>query len=145
MCYRSSSSVILINYSCVHNQIATFGLFSRQSVTLDIGLNIGCSHHRDNRPSEQSAKCTIGQALVSTQASFLANATNKSQLIAMIRTKFQHHGMSLRCLKIMEAPQRTLLVLERNSSSSLIVQTLDKHCYTCYHRSIRRSLLSYSF
>src|SRR6218665_128895 len=63
MCYRSSSSVILINYSCVHNQIATFGLFSRQSVTLDIGLNIGCSHHRDNRPSEQSAKCTIGQAL----------------------------------------------------------------------------------
>src|SRR6218665_604776 len=64
MCHRSSSSVILINYSCVHNQIATFGLFSRQSVTLDIGLNIGCSHHRDNRPSEQSAKCTIGQALL---------------------------------------------------------------------------------
>src|SRR6218665_2070393 len=35
---------------------------SRQSVTLNIGLNIGCSHNRDNRPSEQSAKCTIGQA-----------------------------------------------------------------------------------
>jgi len=41
---------------CVHNQIATFGLFGRQSVTLNIGLNIGCSHNRDNRPSEQSDK-----------------------------------------------------------------------------------------
>src|SRR6218665_61851 len=48
-------------YSCVHNQIATFGLLGRQSVTLNIGLNIGCSH---NRPSEQSAKCNIGQALI---------------------------------------------------------------------------------
>src|SRR6218665_286491 len=46
-------------YSCVHNQIATFGLLGRQSVT----LNIGCSHNRNNRPSEQSAKCNIGQAL----------------------------------------------------------------------------------
>src|SRR6218665_3521859 len=64
MCYRSSSSVILINYSCVHNQIATFGLFSRQSVTLNNGLNIGCSHNRDNQPSEQSAKCNSGQALL---------------------------------------------------------------------------------
>src|SRR6218665_934821 len=104
MWHRPSSSAILI-YSCVHNQIATFGLLSRQSVTLtigcshnwqsghrvnvpsvklwcdvdiavfiikspqsvtlEIGLNIGCSHHRDNRPSEQSAKCTIGQALYS--------------------------------------------------------------------------------
>ena len=52
--------------SKVHNQIATFGLFSRQSVTLNIGLNISCSHNRDNRPSEQSAKCTIGQALSSS-------------------------------------------------------------------------------
>src|SRR6218665_919462 len=64
MCHRSSSSVILINYSCVHNQIATFGLFGRQSVTLNIGLNISCSHNRDNRPSEQSVKCNIGQALI---------------------------------------------------------------------------------
>src|SRR6218665_3785971 len=47
-------------YSCVHNQIATFGLLGRQSVT----LNIGCSHNRNNQPSEQSAKCNIGQALV---------------------------------------------------------------------------------
>src|SRR6218665_82880 len=31
-----------------------------------------------------------------TQASFLANATNKSRLIAMIITKFQHHGISIR-------------------------------------------------
>ena len=52
-------------YSCVHNQIATFGLLGRQSVTLNIGLNIGCTHNRDNRPSEQSAKCNIGQALIS--------------------------------------------------------------------------------
>src|SRR6218665_509142 len=37
---------------------------NRQSVTLDIVLNIGCSHNRDNRPLEQSAKCNIGQALV---------------------------------------------------------------------------------
>jgi len=51
-------------YSCVHNHIATFGLFGRQSVTLNIGLNIGCSHNRNNRPSEQSAKCNIGQALI---------------------------------------------------------------------------------
>src|SRR6218665_1351651 len=49
---------------CVHNQIATFGLFGRQSVTLNIGLNISCSHNRDNRPSEQSVKCNIGQALI---------------------------------------------------------------------------------
>ena len=54
----------LIYRSCVHNQIATFGLLDRQSVTLNIGLNIGYSHNRDNRPSEQSAKCNIGQALV---------------------------------------------------------------------------------
>ena len=47
-------------YSFVHNQIATFGLLGRQSVT----LNIGCSHNRYNRPSEQSAKCNIGQALI---------------------------------------------------------------------------------
>lgn len=33
---------------------------------------------------------------VSTQASFLANAANKSRLIAMIITKFQHHGISTR-------------------------------------------------
>src|SRR6218665_218328 len=57
---------------------------------------------------------------VSTHSSFLANATNKSQIIAMILSKFQHHGMSLRCLKIMEAPQRTLLMRERNSSSTFI-------------------------
>src|SRR6218665_2409320 len=35
------------------------------SATLNIGLNIGFSEHRNNRPSEQSAKCNIGQALVS--------------------------------------------------------------------------------
>src|SRR6218665_3416766 len=34
------------------------------SATLNIGLNIGFSEHRNNRPSEQSAKCNIGQALV---------------------------------------------------------------------------------
>src|SRR6218665_1187865 len=51
---------------CVHNQIVTFGLLGRQSVTLNIGLNIGCSHNRNNRPSEQSAKCSIGQALFKT-------------------------------------------------------------------------------
>src|SRR6218665_3995681 len=39
-------------YSCVHNQIATFGLLGRQSVT----LNIGCSHNRDNRLNVQSVK-----------------------------------------------------------------------------------------
>src|SRR6218665_4091488 len=33
---------------------------------------------------------------ISTQASFLANAANKSRLIAMIITKFQHHGISTR-------------------------------------------------
>src|SRR6218665_3921214 len=33
------------------------------SATLNIGLNIGFSEHRSNRPSEQSAKCNIGQAL----------------------------------------------------------------------------------
>src|SRR6218665_1992933 len=33
------------------------------SATLNIGLNIGFSEHRNNRPSEQSAKCNIGQAL----------------------------------------------------------------------------------
>src|SRR6218665_2477308 len=33
---------------------------------------------------------------VSTQASFLVNAANKSRLIAMIITKFQHHGISTR-------------------------------------------------
>src|SRR6218665_146305 len=33
---------------------------------------------------------------VSTQAFFLANAANKSRLIAMIITKFQHHGISTR-------------------------------------------------
>src|SRR6218665_1102353 len=54
------------NNSCVHNQIATFGLFGRQSVTLNIGLNIGCSH---NRPSEQSVKWNIGQALEMVQSS----------------------------------------------------------------------------
>ena len=53
-------------YSCVHNQIATFGLLGRQSVTLNIGLNVGCSHNRNNRPSEQSAKCNIGLALHSS-------------------------------------------------------------------------------
>src|SRR6218665_2089124 len=56
---------------------------------------------------------------ISTQESFLANATNVSQLIAMILTKFQHYGMPMRCLKIMEATQRTLLGLERNSSQAL--------------------------
>src|SRR6218665_1136245 len=76
MCHRSSSSVILINYSCVHSQIATFGSFSRQSVTLDIGLNTGCSHHRDNRPSEQSAKCTIGQALLNCKYDHLYTKQN---------------------------------------------------------------------
>ena len=35
------------------------------SATLNIGLNIGFSEHRNNRPSEQSGKCNIGQALVS--------------------------------------------------------------------------------
>jgi len=39
----------------------------------------------------------------------------------MILKKFQHHEMSLRFLKIMEAPQRTLIVLEMNSSSSFMV------------------------
>src|SRR6218665_983972 len=34
------------------------------SATLNIGLNIGFSEHRNNRPSEQSAKCNIGQALI---------------------------------------------------------------------------------
>src|SRR6218665_14327 len=43
--------------------IATFSLLGRQSVTLNIGLNIGCSHNWDNRPSEQLAKCNIGQAV----------------------------------------------------------------------------------
>src|SRR6218665_3033510 len=52
--------------SCVHNQITTFGLLGRQSVTLNIGLNIDCSHNQNNRPSEQSAKCNIGQALLFT-------------------------------------------------------------------------------
>src|SRR6218665_604000 len=56
---------------------------------------------------------------VSTQESLLANAKNVSQLIAMILTKFQHYGMPMRCLKIMEATQRTLLGLERNSSQAL--------------------------
>jgi len=51
-------------YSCVHNSIVTFGLLGRQSVTLNIGLNIGFSDNRNNRPSEQSAKCNIGQALI---------------------------------------------------------------------------------
>src|SRR6218665_822011 len=59
-----------VTYSCVHNQIATFGLFSRQLVTLNIGLHIGCSHNRDNRISEQSAKCTIGQTLVQITSSW---------------------------------------------------------------------------
>src|SRR6218665_1962442 len=57
MCQCSSS-----NNSCVHNQIATFGLIGKQSVTLNIGLSIGCSHNRNNRPSEQSAKCNIGRS-----------------------------------------------------------------------------------
>src|SRR6218665_1293039 len=74
---------------------------------------------------------------VSTLAFFLANATNKSQLIAVILSKCQHHGMSFRCLKIMEF----LLKLY----GLRIVQTRDKHRYTCYHRSIRRFSLSYSF
>jgi len=39
-----------------------FGLLGRKSVTLNIGLNISCSHNWENRPSEQSAKCNIGQA-----------------------------------------------------------------------------------
>src|SRR6218665_867131 len=38
------------------------------SATLNIGLNIGFSEHRNNRPSEQSAKCNIGQALLSAIA-----------------------------------------------------------------------------
>jgi len=50
-------------YSCVHYQIARCGLFSRQSVTLTIGLTICCSHNRDNQQSEQSGKCATGQAL----------------------------------------------------------------------------------
>src|SRR6218665_2543458 len=45
----------------------------------------------------------------------------------MIHTKFQHRRMFLMCLKIMEAPQRTLLVLERNSSSSFMVLEQFKH------------------
>src|SRR6218665_1113394 len=39
------------------------------SATLNIGLNIGFSEHRNNRPSEQSAKCNIGQALVTIAGS----------------------------------------------------------------------------
>src|SRR6218665_647393 len=38
--------------------------FNRQSVTLTIGLNIGCSY---NRLSGQSGKCAIGQALPCVQ------------------------------------------------------------------------------
>jgi len=30
-------------------ELTRFGLFSRQSATLTIGLNIGCSHNRDHR------------------------------------------------------------------------------------------------
>jgi len=92
---------------------------------------------------------------VSTQASFLANATNKSQLIAMFFTKFQHYRMSLRCLKIM-VPSSTKDVTRAGVEFLLklygvrIVQTLDKHRCTMhmpppFHDSIRRSSLSYSF
>src|SRR6218665_3210299 len=95
MCHRSSSSVILINYSCVHNQIATFGLFSRQSVILNIGLNIGCSHHRDNRPSEQSAKCTISQALIIRLEEINSQFTSSNLcLLMMRRPRFSDGGTS---------------------------------------------------
>jgi len=49
-----------------------FVLFGRQSVT----LNIGCSHNRDNRPSEQSAKCNIGQALLTITVAILLMTNN---------------------------------------------------------------------
>src|SRR6218665_3761762 len=39
------------------------GIFSRQSITITIGLTIGCSDNRDNRLSGQSGKCAIGQVL----------------------------------------------------------------------------------
>ena len=57
--WSGCSSITLLDHNQIR-QIVTFGLLGRQSVTLNIGLNIGCSH---NRLSEQSAKCNIGQAL----------------------------------------------------------------------------------
>src|SRR6218665_2617884 len=89
--YCSFSTVQAL--SCVHNQIATFGLLSRQSVTLNIGLNIGCSHNRNNQPSEQSAKCNIGQALaISSDKATIVDTTekkgNKAQVSKAVANKF---------------------------------------------------------
>ena len=69
---------------------------------------------------------------VSTQASFLANATNKSQLIATILTKFQHHEMSLRC-ENHGSPTKNFTRAGEEFIFKLygvgIVQTLDKQLY----------------
>src|SRR6218665_1387508 len=56
--------IVQLRYSCVHNQIASCGLFRRQSVTLTIGLTSGCSHNQDKRKSGQTGKCASGQALI---------------------------------------------------------------------------------
>jgi len=42
--------------SWFHNEMASCGLFSRQSATLTFGLTIGCPHNRDNRLNVQSVK-----------------------------------------------------------------------------------------
>src|SRR6218665_1546808 len=55
------------------------------SATLNIGLNIGFSEHRNNRPSEQSAKCNIGQALVAVEDNCAEGTLVKKTQIASVK------------------------------------------------------------
>ena len=78
---------------------------------------------------------------ISTQVSFLANATNKSQLIAMIFTKFQHHGMPLNRLKPWKLHKGAGDEFLLKFYCARTVQTP----LQCYHPYIHRSSLSPSF
>ena len=114
--------------SCVYNQIATFGLLDRQSsVTLNIGLNIGCSHNRDNRPSEQSAKCNIGQALLSI---LLCNWNCKSELVLLVIQLKCGRGLSLGRLMVKD--------LHRNLSFKSCLNTV-----TCCPVPLISKMMSY--
>src|SRR6218665_284026 len=57
-----------------------------------------------------------------TTSALFSHGKKKSFLLAQTEV-----SMSFRCLKIMKAPKRTLIVLERNSFSSFMVLVQFKH------------------
>ena len=144
-------------YSCVHNQIATFGLSGRQSVPLNIGLNIGCSHNRKNRPSEQSAKCNIGQALMYTCRMHIRYQYIHLRFIGknICKLQPQHHTISYSTVSFITQLQTQFLESETTGRLEMPLYQVDgqsssKHKGTINHWEIEKSmptlnLLTFSF